>query len=52
MDKSTDFLANVVIFMDIDTTIDMIKTFKNLIAVCGGYWVEKFNSSVTHVIVS
>jgi hypothetical protein len=39
MNKSTDFLANVVIFMDVDTNTDMIKLFKNLIAVCGGYWV-------------
>ena len=52
MDKSTDFLANVVVFMDVDTNTDMIKTFKNLIAICGGYWVEKFSSCVTHVIVS
>lgn len=52
MNKKDDLLSGLVILLDLDIRSDMLKLLRNLIAVCGGYWVEKFTSSVTHVLVS
>ena len=51
MDKSGDFLENTLIYIDSNFSVDLIKTLKNLISVCGGYWTDKFSSVVTHAIV-
>ena len=50
MDKTTDFLKDTVIFIDSEINMDTNNCFRNLIAICGGYWMEKFSSVVTHVI--
>jgi hypothetical protein len=51
MDKSSDFLQDTLIFIDKDFPSDISRILKNLIAICGGYWTDKFTSIVTHVLV-
>lgn len=41
----------MVIHIDKDLNIELTKVLKSLIAVCGGYWTDRFSSLVTHVLV-
>ena len=51
MDQSGDYLQDTLIYMDKDFPVDFARLLKNLIAICGGYWTDKFSSIVTHVLM-
>lgn len=51
MDRKGDFLGNTVVHVDKELNVDLLRLFKNLIAACGGFYVEKFTALVTHVLI-
>ena len=52
MDFAGDYLQDTLICIDKDFSVDFARLLKNLIAVCGGYWTDKFTSIVTHALVT
>jgi hypothetical protein len=51
MDRKGDFLINTVVYIDKELNVDLLRVFKNLIAACGGFYVERFTAVVTHVLI-
>lgn len=52
MDQSMDYLQDTLIYIDKDFPVDFARLLKNLVAVCGGYWTDKFSPIVTHVLLT
>lgn len=52
MEKVGDFLEDTLVYIDKDFSSDFARLLKNLIAVCGGYWTDKFSSIVTHILAT